>query len=106
MLEKLGYRVTAEKSSLEALALFKENPGNFDLIITDMTMPQMTGDILAQNILRIRHDIPIILCTGFSEVINAERAKQLGIQQFLMKPLVKKQLACAIRQVLDNKEQA
>jgi len=106
MLEKLGYQVTTEKHSPEALALFMENPYHFDLIITDMTMPEMTGDVLAQQVLRIRPDIPVILCTGFSEVINEERAKQLGIRRFLMKPLVKQQLACAIRQVLDNKEQA
>ncbi|MEA1933016.1 MAG: response regulator [Thermodesulfobacteriota bacterium] len=103
MLKRLGYNVTALTSSLEALKTFQANPDNFDLIITDMTMPSMTGDQLAKKIMAIRTDIPIILCTGFSEKMSNEKAESLGIKDFLMKPVLLNDLSLTIRRVLDNK---
>ncbi|MEA2083258.1 MAG: ATP-binding protein [Thermodesulfobacteriota bacterium] len=103
MLKRLGYDVTALTSSVEALKAFQANPDNFDLIITDMTMPNMTGDQLAQKIMGIRTDIPIILGSGFSEKMSNEKAKSLGIKGFLMKPVLMKDLSITIRRVLDNK---
>ena len=73
--------VTKSKGT-EALELFQKDPDNYDLVITDMTMPGMTGDRLAQKILEIRHDIPIILCSGYSEHISEEKAKKIGIREF------------------------
>ena len=88
MLTKLGYQVVARTSSLEAIEAFKANPDKFDLIISDMTMPNMTGDMLAGEITKIRSDIPIIICTGFSEQLSdAKTQHALGIKGFLMKPL-------------------
>jgi len=103
MLERLGYEVTTRTSSIEALELFRAKPDQFDLVITDMTMPHMTGDKLAQEIMKVRPDIPIILCTGFSERISEEKAKGMGIKAFVMKPLVMRDLANTVRKVLDNK---
>jgi PAS domain S-box-containing protein len=102
MLFHLGYEVTTRMSSNEALGLFRANPQRFDLVITDMTMPNMTGDTLAKALMKIRPDIPIILCTGFSERISEEKAKALGIKEFVMKPLAMNDLARRIRKVLDN----
>lgn len=101
MLKRFGYRVTARTSSLEALEAFRAAPDKFDLVITDMTMPNMTGVQLTQELLNIRSDIPIIICTGFSEQISEDRAKALGICGFVMKPVVKRELAKKIRAVLD-----
>ncbi|TET92815.1 MAG: response regulator, partial [Desulfobacteraceae bacterium] len=78
-------------------------PDKFDLIISDMTMPKMTGDELAKKFMAIRPNIPIILCTGFSERINEEKAKAIGIRKFIMKPIVMREMAEAIRQVLAEK---
>ncbi|MBW2028445.1 MAG: PAS domain S-box protein [Deltaproteobacteria bacterium] len=102
MLRHLGYTVTCRSSSLEALNLFRAKPDEFDLVITDMTMPHMTGDRLARELLRLRPDVPIILCTGYSERITAEDAKRMGIKAFTMKPLVMKSLGVTIREVLDR----
>lgn len=99
-LEMLGYRVTATTSAPEAVELFLENSGGYDLVITDMTMPEMTGADLAHRIRLERPEIPIILCTGFSELLTAERLERLGISEVLMKPFDKKQLANAIREAL------
>ncbi|MBW1737532.1 MAG: response regulator, partial [Deltaproteobacteria bacterium] len=88
-------------SSIEALELFKAKPDRFDLVITDMTMPNMTGDRLARELMKIRPDIPIILCTGFSERISEEKAKGMGIKAFAMKPLVMRDLANTVRKALD-----
>ena len=101
MLEKLGYKVTARTSSIEALEAFRNNPQGFDLVITDMTMPNMTGKDLAKELMSIRSDIPIILCTGFSEKIDERRAKEMGISAFVMKPIVMRDMANTIREVLD-----
>jgi len=102
MLEDLGYRVTTKISSIEALELFRNNPERFDLVITDMTMPNMTGDKLALELLRIREDIPIILCTGFSENVTEKSVLAMGIRAFIMKPILKHQIAKTIRRVLDG----
>jgi PAS domain S-box-containing protein len=100
MLEKLGYNVVAKTDSLEALDLFQSEPDAFDLVITDQTMPKMTGDKLVRSILSIRPDIPVILCTGFSEVIDADEAKALGIREFVMKPFTVREMAEKIRKGL------
>ena len=102
MLGRLGYDVTTMTSSLKALELFQANPDRFDLVITDMTMPNMTGDKLAQKIMEIRPDIPVILCTGYSEHISAEKAASKGIREYVMKPLQQKLLAETVRKVLDE----
>jgi CheY-like chemotaxis protein len=102
LLERLGYKVTIRVSSLEALAAFKAAPDRFDLVITDMTMPQMTGDILVRELKKIRPGIPIIMCTGFSERIKAEDLKAIGIASFLMKPLNSAVLSLTVREILDQ----
>jgi CheY-like chemotaxis protein len=102
MLDHLGYEVTTRTSSIEALELFRTKADQFDLVITDMTMPNMTGDQLAMKIMKIRPDLPIILCTGFSERITPEKAKNMGIKAFAMKPLVMRDLADTVRKVLDT----
>jgi len=103
ILTSLGYTVTAVTSSIEALLLFKGQPETFQLVITDMTMPRMTGAELARQLLEIRPGLPIILCTGFSEQIDGDKAKALGIRRFLMKPIKKRELAEMLRSVLDDK---
>jgi len=102
MLERLGYHVTGQNSSQEALNVFIADPSAFDLVISDMTMPQMTGDRLAQELIVIRPDIPIVICTGFSERIDKEKAGAIGIKGFLMKPVVKSEMAKLVRKVLDE----
>jgi signal transduction histidine kinase len=102
MLDLLGYRAVTRTSSIEAFELFQHDPYRFDLVITDMTMPKMTGEKLAGKILEIRSDIPVILCTGYSERITEQRAKKLGISAYVMKPLVMRDLANTIRDVLDK----
>ena len=101
MLKKLGYQVVAQASSLEALKIFHDQPEKFDLVITDQTMPQMTGMQLAQEVKQIRPDIPIILCTGYSEKVSLENMKAAGINDLLMKPVIMRTLAETIRKVLD-----
>ena len=100
VLAGLGYDVTSRTSSREALVLLKKDVSRFDLIITDQTMPEMTGFELAKKILSIRPDMPIILWTGFSHQVDAETAKQAGIKAFVMKPLAKREIAKTIRKVL------
>jgi CheY-like chemotaxis protein len=100
VLTQLGYDVTAHTSSVEALAAFQAAPHHFDLVITDYTMPQMTGEALARALRSLRPDIPIILETGFSHTIDAERATALGINAFLLKPWTVRELARTIAQVL------
>ncbi len=101
MLERLGYRVETKTNPIEALDLVRSEPDRFDLVITDMTMPQMTGDKLVKEILSIRPDMPIILCTGFSEKIDDERAKELGISKYIEKPFAIPDFPTAVRNVLD-----
>ncbi len=100
MLERLGYKIIAKKDSIEAFDSFCANPESFDLVITDQTMPKMTGEKLAKSILSVRPDIPVILCTGFSEVVDADKAKVMGIREFVMKPFTVKEMAETIRKVL------
>ena len=102
MLDLLGYRAVTKTSSIEAFELFQHDPYRFDLVITDMTMPNMTGEKLAGKLLEIRPDIPVILCTGYSERFTEQRAKKLGISAYVMKPLVMRDLANTIRDVLDK----
>jgi CheY-like chemotaxis protein len=101
ILEKLGYRVVAKTDSLEALDLFRAEPDQFDLVITDLTMPRMTGDKLAEEIMKIKPEISIILCTGYSERISDREAEKIGIREFVMKPIAMRDLANIIRRVLD-----
>jgi CheY-like chemotaxis protein len=102
MLSALGYRVTAVRQSAEAFEAFLNSPERFDLVITDMTMPGMTGAELAREILQRRPDTPIILCTGYSDLINEQEALEMGICRFLMKPLFMGNVAREIRTVLDE----
>ena len=104
MLKNLGYSVVGRTSSVEALEYFRKMPRKFDLLITDMAMPNLTGIQLTKEIHRIRPDMKVILCTGFSENINEENFESKGIEAFIMKPIVKKEIAQAVRQVLDKKD--
>jgi len=101
-LERLGYSVIPETDPEKALERFRINPGQFDLIITDMTMPKMTGDKLAGEMLKIRPQMPIILCTGYSQMISVDKARQLGIRKYLRKPIEMGDLARSVREVLDG----
>ncbi len=102
LLSHLGYQVTAMNSSVEARKVFHSRPQDFDLVITDLTMPQMTGVQLAADFVKIRPDLPIILCSGFNESVSPETARQLNIREFLMKPAKVSDFAKAIRRVLDS----
>jgi CheY-like chemotaxis protein len=102
-LERLGYKVTAMNNSTEALNIFLSNPSQFDLVITDQTMPGVTGVQLSKRILEVRPDIPIVLCTGYSDHVSPEASSQIGIRQFLMKPSTRQELAQTIRNILDEK---
>ncbi len=101
MLERLGYDVTMRTSSVEALEAFRSQPDGFDLVITDQTMPDMTGVEFVGELLRIRPDLPIILMTGFSEMVTPETAKKIGVREFIMKPIMILDLGKAIRRVLN-----
>ena len=105
LLHGLGYQVVGTTDSLDALQTFSERPDAFDLVITDQTMPRMTGAVLAQKLKEIRPDIPVILCTGYSETISQEKAESMGIDGFVMKPLSKTELGETIRRMLDTKTQ-
>lgn len=102
LLETLGYAVTTRTSSVEALELFRIKPHHFDLVISDLTMPNLSGDELARQIRAIRPEIPIILCTGFSTKTDQKEAESLGVQGFLLKPISKNDMAWKIRSVLDR----
>ena len=106
LLEKLGFQVSTKSNPMEALEAFRTQPDAYDLVITDMTMPSLTGDKLAKEMMGIRPDLPIILCTGFSERISEENAKAMGIKGFIMKPVVVRDLAKMIREILDGKGQS
>ncbi len=102
ILERLGYQVETKQNPVDALESFHSKPEQFDLVITDMTMPDMTGDKLVEHILNISPDMPTILCTGFSEKISEKKAQELGIKAFVLKPLVKRDFAVTVRKVLDE----
>lgn len=104
MLTELGYTVTSLTDSRAALKVFRETPDRFDLVITDQTMPELTGYELTKEIRKIRPDIPVILCTGFSETVTAKRSRALGIGELILKPLVMQEIAEKIRRVLDTAE--
>ncbi len=104
MLEYLGYHVTARTSNIEALEAFRAQPEKFDLVITDQIMPNMTGEVLARELIRIRPDIPIILCAGYSEAISEEKCKSLGIKKFIMKPILIGEMSQVIRESLDPRD--
>ncbi len=101
-LERLGYTVIPKTDPTEALRFFRSHPDQIDLVITDMTMPRMTGDKLAQEILKVRSDMPIILCTGYSNRISEARARELGIRKYIEKPIEMENLARSVREVLDG----
>ncbi|MCA1765690.1 MAG: response regulator [Desulfobulbaceae bacterium] len=103
MLDGLGYQITCRTSSVEALELFRNKPEKFDLVVTDHSMPNMTGIKLAESMLAIRPDIPIILCTGYFELDISKKAGDKFVRQIIMKPTNKAALAAAIRQELDGK---
>ncbi|MDY6989448.1 MAG: PAS domain S-box protein [Thermodesulfobacteriota bacterium] len=105
MLERLGYKVATKTSSLEAVEAFRTQPEDFDLVITDTAMPHMTGDKLAEEVMKIRPRIPVILCSGYSERISESRAKAMGIKAFVMKPLMRRDLARVTRDVLDKAQE-
>ncbi len=100
LLQEIGYRVTAYNQSIQALGAFEQTPDAFDLVITDMTMPGITGAELARHILRINPEVPIILCTGYSDIINEQKAKAIGIKAFILKPIAISKLAVCIREIL------
>jgi CheY-like chemotaxis protein len=101
LLEKLGYRITVRTSGPDALYAFKANPGNFDLVISDRGMPNMTGEQLARKLIAINPEIPIIICSGCSDKNDEKRGKAMGIKGFLMKPVAMGDLAEMVRKVLD-----
>ena len=102
MLTKLGYRVKSKTDSREALAIFRLDPSQFDLVITDQTMPGLTGVEFAKEVLALRPDMPVILCTGFSHTVDERTSRAAGIKAFVMKPLTKREIARTIRKVLDG----
>ena len=104
MLSFLGYEVESVLSSVEALDLFHTKPESFDLVITDMTLPKMTGIDLSRNLLKIRPNIPIILCSGIKDPDTEAQVKSMGIKAYIMKPLTKRELAGVMREVLDGRE--
>ena len=104
LLEHLGYQVVARTSSIEALEAFRNQPEKFDLVVSDQTMPNMTGEMLAEELIRIRPDIPIVLCTGYSETISEEKATALGIKKLIMKPILMREISQTIRQILDQQD--
>ena len=103
LLKRLGYQVTSHTSSVEAVEVFRTDSNKFDIVITDMQMPNMSGDKLASELTKIRPDIPILLCTGFSEIMSEEKAASIGIKGFLVKPITMKALSYKIREVLDKR---
>lgn len=102
ILQRLGYNVISYSSGEEALALFKDLPSQFDLVITDFRMPGMNGAELSQAILKINPDMPIIMCSGYSSEFSAEDAKALGIKWFVRKPLLKQDFAKLVEKVLSS----
>jgi len=104
LMEQLGYQVTTQTDSIEALRCFRTRPDDFDLVITDQTMPKLTGEDLGREILDLRPEIPVILCTGFSEAVSREKAGAVGIREFLIKPIATRVMAETIRRALQPKQ--
>ncbi len=105
MLERLGYQVTGIANSLEALEVFTADPGAFDLVVTDMTMPMMTGDRLAAELMKMRPELPVLICTGFSHKITPEKAERIGVRGVIKKPVIKTKLSEMVRKALDERRQ-
>jgi signal transduction histidine kinase/ActR/RegA family two-component response regulator len=105
ILERMGYQVAIRTSSIEALALFESTPNAFDLVITDMTMPHMAGDLLAEKLLALDARIPIIICTGYSERITQDIIERLKIRALIMKPIIRNEMLLTVRQVLDDSKE-
>jgi CheY-like chemotaxis protein len=103
MLESLGYRVTVRTSAIEALEAFRNNPNGFDLVVTDLIMPRMSGLDLVERILEIRPGFPIVLCTGFSTKVSEEAAARQKVSKILNKPILRRELADAVRSALDQR---
>lgn len=106
VLERLGYRVATCTTGVEALEVFKKNPDSFDLIMTDMSMPGMTGDQLAMEIKNSHPKMPVIICTGFNDRINEEKCRAMGIQGYVRKPMIRRKMAKIIRSILDKSEES
>ncbi len=104
VLKRLGYTVSTRTSSLEALEAFRASPSRYDIVISDVAMPHMRGDLLVVKMMEIRPDIPVLLCTGFSQIVTEEKAMEIGVKGLLMKPLIMKDLAETIRNVLDSRK--
>jgi DNA-binding NtrC family response regulator len=103
LFERLGYSVTAGTDPVEVYEAFKNDPEGFDLLITDMAMPTMTGADLSRKVKDMRPDMPVILCTGYSDLIDEENAMDYGISRFIMKPLALYDVAETVREILDRK---
>jgi CheY-like chemotaxis protein len=103
ILTHLGYAVVTKTNAHEAVELFQKRPDQFDVVVTDQTMPMMSGEAFARVLLEIRHDIPIVLCTGFSHTMSADKANQLGLKGFLMKPVNGAVLAKTLQKVLEDR---
>jgi two-component system cell cycle sensor histidine kinase/response regulator CckA len=102
LLQGLGYQVTGAMDCRDALDLFCKDPGGFDLVIADQAMPHMTGSEFARELIRVRADIPVVLCTGYTEAFSEDEAKAIGVRELVLKPLTKKETAEMIRRVLDK----
>jgi PAS domain S-box-containing protein len=100
VLERLGYQADGETDSTQALARFRENPFSYDLIITDQTMPKISGLRLAEEMLRLRPGVPVLLCTGYSEVVDADQARAAGIKEFILKPFTVREIAAVVQRIL------
>jgi CheY-like chemotaxis protein len=103
-LERLGYAVVAKTSSIDALETFQEKPDEFDLVITDQIMPNMTGTQLAEELIAIRPDIPVVLCSGFPESISPEKLSRIGIKEFVAKPVSRQKFEEIVQILLEKKE--
>ncbi len=103
LLEELGYSVRSFTNGLDALNSFIDDPDQYDLLITDQTMPNVTGGELAKRILEIRPDFPIILCTGYSDVLTKEHAEEIGISEYIQKPILAEELTISVRKILNKK---
>ncbi len=106
MLERLGYTVTAFDDSQEALETFSADPDSFDLLISDLTMPKLTGIQLAEEILAIRSGFPVVICTGFSDRISEEAIRSMGIRGLVMKPVSAEKMAKAVRIAFSDSKDA
>jgi CheY-like chemotaxis protein len=103
VLTHLGYTVVTKTNPHDAVELFHKQPDQFDVVVTDQTMPTMSGEAFAMALLEIRHDIPIVLCTGFSHTMSAEKANKIGLKGFLMKPVNGAVLAKTLQEVFEDR---